>query len=137
MNRPAKLGVRRKPQGSSSTSGAPDVEATDDVPPRPPIHISCELVIDPDHMMADYSKVTLDAYRKICRVNEFAAPPNCPDRRFRTNVQANVFTSMAARQELANSHACIPLDFIQANPKKFPGVMDLVDSVGLGSIFGS
>ena len=50
-------------------------------------------------------------------------------------MQADIFTSVAVRQELANSHACMPLDFIQANPDKFPGVMDLIDSVGLDPIF--
>src|SRR4051812_10674217 len=112
VTRPAKLGVRRKARGSSSTSGSPNVEATDDVPPGHPIHISAEPVIGPDRVMTDYSKVTLDAYHKLRRTNQFAAPPNCPDRRFRTNVQADVFSSVAARQDLANSHACIPLDFI-------------------------
>ena len=135
VTRPAKLGVRRKSRGSSSTSGAPDVEATNDAPPGPPLHISCEPVIAPDRVMADYSKVTLDAYRKIHRTNQFVVPPNFPDPRFRNNVQADVFSSVAARQKLVDSHACIPLDFIQANPEKFPGVMDLVESVGLGPIF--
>ena len=95
--RPAKLGVRRKARGSSSTSGARDDDATDDAPPAHPVHISGEPVFDPDRVMIDYSKVTLDAYRKLRRTNEFDAPPNCMDPRFRTNVQADVFTSVAAR----------------------------------------
>jgi len=136
VTRPAKLGVRRKARGLSSTSGARDDDDTDDAPPEHPVCISGEPVFDPDRVMVDYSKVTLDAYRKIRRTNQFDAPPNCLDPRFRTNVQADVFSSVAARQKLADSHACIPLEFIQTNPEKFPGVMELVDSVGLGSIFG-
>ena len=101
----------------------------------PLIHISSETVVATGRMMADYSKISLDAYRKLRRVNQFEAPQDCLDGRFRTNVQADIFTSVAVRQELANSHACIPLDFIQENPDKFPGVMDIIDSVGLGPVF--
>ena len=44
VTRPAKLGVRRKARGSSSTSGARD----DDAPPEHPVRIFGEPMFDPD-----------------------------------------------------------------------------------------
>ena len=51
-------------------------------------------------------------------------------------MQAGIFNSVALRKGLANSHACIPLPFICLHSSKFPGVMEIVDSMGLNQAFG-
>src|ERR1041385_8024897 len=131
-----KLGVCRKPRGSSSASRAHDDVAPDDAPPEARVHISCDPVVSFGRIMIDYSKMPLEDYWRLRRVSQFAALPDCEDSRFQTNVQADIFTSVALRQGLANSHACIPLAFIRNHSSRFPGVVDIIDSMGLTHIFG-
>jgi len=132
----AKLKVRRAARGSSSASGAHDDETPDDAPPEARVHISCDPVVSFGRLMTDYSKMPLDDYRRLRRVSQFGALQDCEDSRFLTNVQADIFTSVALRKGLANSHACIPLAFIRSHSSHFPGVVDIIDSMGLTQAFG-
>jgi hypothetical protein len=81
-----KLGVRRKPRGSSSASRAHDDAAPDVAPPEARVHISCDPVVSFGRVMIDYSKMPLEDYRRLRRVSQFAALPDYEDNRFQTNV---------------------------------------------------
>ena len=131
-----KLNVHRKPRGSSSAADASDAAAHGDAPNMPRVHISCEPAVYTGRVMKDYLKVPLSAYRVLRRDNQFEAPEDCVDPRFRTNVQADIFTSVALTKGLTNSQACIPLEYIRSHPSQFPGVMEIVDDMGLAPIFG-
>src|ERR1041385_5980421 len=69
-----KLGVRRKPRGSSSASRVHDDATPDDAPPEAYVHISCDPVVSYGRIMIDYSKMPLEDYRRLRRVSQFAAP---------------------------------------------------------------
>ena len=98
-----KLSVHRKPRGSSSAADAPDAAAHGDAPNVPRVHISCEPAVYTGRVVTDYLKMPLSAYRVLRRDNQFEAPEDCVDPRFRTNVQANIFTYVALTKGLTNS----------------------------------
>ena len=56
------------------------------------------------------------------------------DQRFRTNVQADIYTSVVLPKGLSLHHF-IDLDHIRKHPVKYPGAIELIESSGLAAPF--
>ena len=63
-------------------------------------------------------------------VNQFAAPANATDPRFRTFVQQDIYQSVIAHLGFSPQHY-VNLDYIENNPTKFDGVLEKIEGMGL------
>ena len=63
-------------------------------------------------------------------VNQFAAPANATDPRFRTLVQQDIYQSVIAHLGFSPQHY-VNLDYIEKNPTKFDGVLEKIEGMGL------
>jgi hypothetical protein len=82
-------------------------------------HIVNYLTMDP----SEYTALRSD-------VNQFAAPANATDPRFRTLVQQDIYQSVISHLGFSPQHY-VNLDYIEKNPTKFEGVMEKIVGMGL------
>ena len=112
------------------------------MPPPPPVQPNAEgrrISLEPPQLLGralkDFTKVPKAAYFKFRRdIDQFAVEQDSMDPRFRTNVQADIFTTVVLPKGLSQ-HLYIDLEHIRANPVKYPGAIELIESSGLALPF--
>ena len=98
-------------------------------------HIPLEAPQLHGRILKDFTKVPKPAYLKFrCDVDQFEVVQDSLDQRFRTNVQADIYTSVVLPKGLSLHHF-IDLDYIRKHPVKYPGAIELIESSGLAAPF--
>ena len=111
-------------------------------PPPPPVqphgdarHISIEPPLSLGRHVKRFNEVPKASYLKLRRdVDQFTVVRDSQDSRFRTNVQADIFTTIVIPKGLS-LHVCIDLEHIRTHPEKYPGAIELIESSNLAAPF--
>ena len=112
------------------------------MPPPPPNQppgdarcISFEPPPSLGHEIKDFTLVSKAAYLKFRRdVDQFSAEHDSMDSRFRTNVQADIFTIVIVPKGLSVHHY-VNLEHIRTHPMKYLGAIELIESSVLAANF--
>ena len=98
-------------------------------------HISIEPPLSLGRHVKRFNKVPKASYLKLHRdVDQFTVVRDSQDSRFRTNVQADIFTTIVIPKGLS-LHVCIDLEHIRTHPEKYPGAIELIESSNLAAPF--
>ena len=110
--------------------------------PPPPVqphgdarHISLEPPLPLGRHIKRFNKVATASYLKLHRdVDQFTVVRDSQDSHFRTNVQADIFTTIVIPKGLS-LHVCIDLEHIRTHPDKYPGAIEFIESSNLAAPF--
>ena len=99
-------------------------------PPPPPVqphgdarHIYLERPLPVGHHVKRFNEVPITSYLKLCRdVDQFTVVSDSQDNRFRTNVQADIFTTIVIPKGLS-LHVCIDLEHIRTHRINIRGLL--------------
>ena len=112
------------------------------MPPPPPVQpqgdarrISLEPPLPLSHKVKRFNEVPIASYLKLRRdVDQFTVARDSRDNHFRTNVQADIFTTVIIPKGLS-LHLCIDLEHIRTHPEKYSGAIELIESSNLAAPF--
>ena len=97
--------------------------------------ISLEPPLPHGRIIKRFNEVPIASYLKLCRdLDQFTVVSESQDARFRTNVQADIFTAIIIPKGLS-LHVCIDLEHIRAHPTKYSGSIELIESSNLAAPF--
>ena len=106
-------------------------------PPEQPAGDARRISLEPPPSLGrevtDFTKKPKSAYFTFRRdVNQFDVERDSLDSRFRTNVQADIFSTVIVPKGISVHH-CIDLEHIRTHPAKYPGAIGLLESSGLAA----
>ena len=131
--RGARVTFSSRPRGSRRASHMPAP------PPDQPHDDGCHIPFEAPQLhgciLKDFTKVPKPTYFKFRRdVNQFEVVQDSLDQRKRTNVQADIYTSVVLHKGLSLHHF-VDLEHIRKHPVKYPGAIELIESSGLAAPF--
>ena len=111
-------------------------------PPPPPVQppgaarrISLEPPLPHGRIIKRFNEVPIASYLKLRRdIDQFSVVSDSQDARFRTNVKADIFTTIIIPKGLS-LHLCIDLEHIRTHPEKYSGAIELIESSNLAAPF--
>ena len=112
------------------------------MPPPPPAQpagearrISLEPPATLGHAITNFTTLAKSSYLTFRRdIDQFAVVRDSTDSRFRTHVQADIFTTVIVPKGLSVHHF-IDLEHIRMHPAKYPGAIELIEASGLAAPF--
>ncbi|KAI5021703.1 hypothetical protein ZWY2020_058433 [Hordeum vulgare] len=108
-------------------------------PPAQPAGEAHRISLEPPATLgrdiANFTTLGAASYLTFRRdVNQYEVGSDSTDSHFRTNVQADIFTTVIVPKGLSN-HLFIDVEHIRMHPAKYPGAIELIESSGLAAPF--